>query len=250
MGDTAGDVGGILGSVVKGAGTGSVAGPWGTLAGAVVGLGSGIAGMISKHKANRELEALKAQDPHYGINPVAVERLSFAKALLNARMPGASQMERNIFANQANQMGNIAQNATDSSQMLALGAASQGQTNNALQNLNLQEAQDYQRRYGNLQAAQEGMINEGDKLHKDKVRNFEDAVAIKGAQAENRTQAWNSLSQAGFGMMNFGLAGGWDNIMKGFGNRANSMGGPQIQMNPMQTQLGDASMNANFYQGN
>lgn len=244
-----GDWGGVLSSTLKGAGTGSVAGPWGTLAGAVFGLGAGIAGMVSKNKANKELERLKSQDPHYGMNPIAVERLSFAKTLLNARMPGASQMERNIFANQATQMGNISQNATDSSQLLALGAASQGQTNDALQNLNLQEAADYQRRYGNLTAAQEGVVKEGDKLHQDKVRNFENAVQIAGAQQQNRTEAWNSLAQAGFGVMNFGMAGGF-NQFGNFGKRANSMS-PQITMpSVMQGQLGDASINSNFYQEN
>lgn len=182
----------------------------GGLVGAGVGILGGIGGLFAARKNNKSLDKLVGQNPQYTSNPLAAERLAFAKSLLNARMPGASQMERNIFTSQANQMGNINANATDSSQALALGASTLGQTNQALQGLQMNEAQDYQRRFNNVTGAQEGMINEGDKVYQDKIRNFQDLVSIRGAQAANRSNAWNSISQGGFAAANFGLAGGFN----------------------------------------
>ena len=180
----------------------------GAAIGAGIGILGGIGGLFAAKKNNSELGKLIKQNPTYQSNPIAAERLSFAKSLLNARMPGASQMERNIFTAQGSQMGNINANATDSSQALALGAAAQGQTNQSLQGLQLQETQDYQQRLNNVVGAQQGMINEGDKVYQDKIRNFDDMVSMRGAQAANRSNAWNSISQGGFAAMNFGLAGG------------------------------------------
>jgi hypothetical protein len=196
------------------------------LIGAGVGLIGGIGGLFAAKKANKELSKLQKQDPTYTANPLAAERLAFAESLLNGRMPGAAQMERNIFSAQGSQMGNINANATDASQALALGAAAQGTTNNALQGLQLNEAQDYQRRYQNVVGAQQGQIQEGDKVYADKIRNFEDQVAMAGAKSANRSNAWNSISKGGFSAMNFGLAGGWDALVpKGNGQQGNGFSG-------------------------
>src|SRR5205085_1584394 len=90
-------------------------------------------------------------------NPIAGQRLGLAQTLLNARMPGAAAAERNIYGSQANTMAQVNRNATDSSQVLALAGAAQGQTNQAFSNLETQEAQDYQRRYSNLGFGMAGM---------------------------------------------------------------------------------------------
>lgn len=216
----------------------------GTAIGAGVGILGGIGGLFAARKSNKTLDKLAGQNPQYAANPIAAERLAFAKSLLNARMPGASQMERNIFTAQANQMGNINANATDSSQALALGASALGQTNQALQGLQLNEAQDYQRRYGNVLGAQEGMINEGDKVYQDKIRNFQDLVSIRGAQAANRSNAWNSISQGGFAAMNFGLSGGFDAMKGGFNKPKTPFAGINQPLNFGQA---DASINNQFY---
>lgn len=182
-----------------------------------VGLVGAVGKMIGRGKANREMNKLLSQDPTYKENPLARQRMGLAQQLLNARMPGASALERNIYANQANYMGNVGRNATDSSQALALGAASQGQTNNALGQLGINEAQDYQRRYSNLSNAQEGVINEGDKVYQDQVRRFGNLSQIRGAQNANRQNTWGDISNLGFSAMNFGLQGGFQNMMGGGG---------------------------------
>lgn len=158
-----------------------------------------IGGLISGFSANSKLNALKGMDPSYQANPMAAQRLGLAQTLLNARMPGATSMQQNIYGNQANQLANVNRNATDGSQALALGSAAQGQTNQAFANLGTQEAQDYYNRLGNLTGAQQGMIQEGDKVYQDKVRRYDDLAAITGAQLKNTQTNWNSLANMGLG---------------------------------------------------
>lgn len=180
-----------------------------------LGLVGGFANIIGAGGANRKLDALLKQDPTYTANPIAAQRLGLAQSLLNARMPGASYAERNIYANQANQQANIQRNATDASQALALGAANQASTNQSFNQLAQEDAQDYQRRYGNLTQAQQGEIQEGDKVYQDQIRKFSDLAQIRGQQNANTQAAWSGLSNMGFGLANFGLAGGFSKLFGG-----------------------------------
>lgn len=187
--------------------------------GASVGILGGIGGIFGNRKSQKTLEKLIGQDPTYKANPIAAQRMGLAQTLLNARMPGAAAAERNIYQNQANMMGNVNRNATDASQALAVAAAGQGQANQAFGNLATQEAQDFQRRYGNLTQAQEGQIQEGDKVFQDQVRRFGDLAQIRGMQAQNRQAMWQSLSNMGFGIMGLGMQSG------GGGGLSSMMGG-------------------------
>lgn len=162
------------------------------------GLGA-IGGIINGFTSGSKLNNLIKQDPTYTANPIAAQRLGLATSLLNARMPGATAMERNIYGNQANQLANVNRNATDSSQALALGSAAQGQTNQAFQNLSVQEQGDYYNRLQNLTGAQQGVIQEGDKVYQDQVRRYGDLAAVTGAKMQNTQTAWNSLANLGFG---------------------------------------------------
>lgn len=196
----------------------------------MIGLGTGLIGSIGNlfgnRRANRQLERLISQNPQYKSNPIASQRLGLAQQLLNARMPGAAARERNIYGTQANTLGQINRNATDSSQALALAAGTQGQVNEAFGDLSQQEAGDYQRRYSNLTGAQEGMIQEGNKVYQDQVRRFQDLAAIRGTQNRNRQNTWQGVSNMGFGLMNFGLSGGWESMFgQGGGTGTNMSGG-------------------------
>lgn len=210
-----------------------------SIAGLGLGVIGGIGGLFGAKKSNRQLEALIKQNPQYQANPIAAQRMGLAQTLLNARMPGAAAAERNIYQNQANMMGNVNRNATDASQALALAAAGQGQSNQAFGNLATQEAQDYQRRYGNLTQAQEGQIQEGDKVFQDQVRRFQDLAQIRGAQAHNRQSAWSSLGNLGFGMMGYGMAGGSGM----FGNGSGGGGNSQVDVSGMDHTLRGRPLN-------
>lgn len=188
----------------------------------LIGLGVGLVGSIGKAigrgKANRQMERLLGQDPTYKENPLAAQRLGLAQALLNARMPGAATAERNIYTGAANTMAGYQRAATDASQLLAGGADVQGRTNDAFSDLGQAEAQDYQRRYSNLGMAQEGVINEQQKVFEDNVRRFQNQVSIRGAQNENRQNTWGDISNFGFSLANMAAqnpnlfrSGGGDN---------------------------------------
>jgi hypothetical protein len=194
-----------------------------SMAGLGLGLVGGIGSMFATAKNNRQLQGLLSQNPQYKANPIASQQMGLAQTLLNARMPGAASAERNIYQNQANTMANVNRNVTDASQALAMAGASQGQTNQAFNQLGMQEGQDYQRRYGNLAQAQQGVIQEGDKVFQDQVRRFQDMAAIKGAQAHNRSSMWQGLGNLGFGMMGLGMAGGGG--MFGGGSGGSMFGG-------------------------
>jgi hypothetical protein len=219
----------------------------GPISAAGLGLGiiGGIGSIFGNRRANRELEKLIGQNPAYKSNPIAGQRMALAQQLLNARQPGAAAAERNIYGAQANSLANIQRNATDSSQALALSAGTQGQTNQAFGDLAQQEAQGYQQRYQNLAGAQQGMIQEGDKVYQDQVRRYQDLAAIRGAQNQNRQNSWQTVSNFGGGLMNFGLASeqGLANLMSGgmFGGsggagagRGGSSGGGMYGMTPSQ----------------
>ena len=182
------------------------------LIGIGIGLAGGIGRLIARGKANKDLSKLMSMNPTYKENPLAKQRLGLAQTLLNARMPGSAAVERNIFANQANQVSNINRGATDSAQALALATGTQGVTNNSIADLGVAESQDYQRRLGNYSQAQEGVINEQDKVFQDGVRRFQDQTQITGMKNQNRQNSWGEISNMGFGIANFGLAGGLDGL--------------------------------------
>lgn len=203
------------------------------LIGAAIGAAGTIGNIIGSRKANKRLEQLIGQNPRYQSNPLASQRLALAQQLLNARQPGAASAERNIYGSQANAMSNINKNATDAAQALALSSGVQGQTNQAFGDLAQQEAQGYQQRYQNLSGAQQGMIEEGDKVYQDQVRRFQDLASIRGAQTQNNANMWNTVSNTGFGLMNFGLAGGGNALTSGFGGNRSANQGAGATQNPL-----------------
>lgn len=201
------------------------------LAGLGVGLIGAIGGLFGNGKANRELRKLQAQDPNYATSEAGIanhgladSRLALAQTILNSKMPGSASIERGIYANAANQQGNIARNATSGAQALALGAANEGQANNAFRQEGLDQANYYRGNLQNLNEAQQGMINENQNDYNDQLRQYGDKVQIQGAINKNRQNTWNSIANLGFGVADFasnsgmGGKGGGNGIGGGMGN--------------------------------
>lgn len=183
-----------------------------------LGLIQGLANIFRQKKANKALEQLLQKDPTYQQSPYAAQQLGLSKQLFNGRMFGAPQLEKNIFTSGANFNANVNRNATDSSQALALGAAGQGQTDAALQDLQTKEQQNKYGLLKNLNEAYAGMINEGDKGYNDQVRRFGDLAQIKGQEQQNKTNALTGIfnginSDFNDALGIFGIASG----MPGFG---------------------------------
>jgi|HubBroStandDraft_2_1064218.scaffolds.fasta_scaffold00002_5 hypothetical protein len=206
-----------------------------------VGMIGGIANMF---KSNSKLSALQGQEPSYATSPYAAQRLGLAQTLLNARMPGAASMERNIYGNQASNVANVNRNATSGAQALAMGSAAQGQSNQAFQGLATQEQQDYYNRLQNMTGAQQGMISEGDKVYQDQVRKYQDLAAITGAKLQNTQTAWNSLANMGIGAAGVasqmgGMFGGGGRNVKPTAAASSYMGmNPVMQGMPQGTNQG------------
>lgn len=178
--------------------------------GAALGTIGTIGANLSGDKTRKELQRLKDSDPSYTENPYAKQRFALAQQLMNARMPGVANMERNIYGTQANTLANINRNATDSSQALALAAAAQGQTNDAFNQLGQLEMQNQQNMLQNYNQANAGMVAEGDKKYEDMIRRWSDQVNIAMAKHAIRGQQGQNMVGLGsmIGNMNFGGGGG------------------------------------------
>src|SRR6266700_3363581 len=138
--------------------------PISSIGGLGLGLIGGVASLFGARRANKRLDQLLKEDPSYAANPLAAGRLALSRNLLNARMPGASSVEQNIYGNEGNQLGNISRYATDSSTAISAGAAAIGAGNRQFQQLGQEENQDYQRRFTNYVGAEEGQIGEDTKV--------------------------------------------------------------------------------------
>jgi len=216
--------------------------PWGAIAGIGLGLIGGIGKMFGRAKANRELKALAKQDPTYSADPrimqMANQRLGLANTLLQARAPGAMQAERNIYSTQAGQLAGLNRSATDASQALAVAAGIGGQTQDAFTNLGQQEAQDYYRRLGIQGDAQQGVMNEAQRVEgnmfNDQLRKYQNKMDIQGAMQQNRQNTWGDISNLGFGLADFGMSGGFNGMFGGRPGTTQSITNQRVQNAPIQ----------------
>ncbi len=165
-----------------------------------------IFGIVAGMKWDKEMSKLKDKDPRYTTSPYAQNTLGLAQTLLNARMAGAAGRERNILGNQANAMAGVNRNVTDASQAAALAAGLQGGSNQAYNDLQMQENQDYYNKLNNLNQANQGMTQEHKDLFDDEVRRWQDQVNIITAQYKARKQGGQDISN--YGAMMGGLVGG------------------------------------------
>lgn len=170
-----------------------------------IGAGIGALGSIGKflfgNKQRREGKKIKPVFNQYQTNPYAKQQLGIAQQMFNGRMAGAPQLERNIMASGANFNANVGRNATDGSQALALAAAGQGQTNQDLGNLQVQEQQNKYGMLQNLNQAYGGLVNEGDKEHQSMLQKFQmdtqQKNALMGGGAKNMFGGISDLASLG-----------------------------------------------------
>lgn len=175
-------------------------------------IGAGLAGanaigrLFGGNKQKKEAKKINPIWQQYQTNPYAKAQLGLAQNMFGGRMAGAPQMERNILANQAGTVANINRNATDGSQALAMAAATQGQTNNAFSNLQMQEQQNKYSMLNNLNQAYGQMVDEGDKVYQSQLQKYQMDVqrkdALNNAGMQNKYGAVSDLSSMAFGLAN------------------------------------------------
>lgn len=175
-------------------------------------------GLLQNAKANK----IHPQWQQYQANPLAAQQLGTAQNAYNGRMGGAVQEEQNIFNNQANTQASVDRNATDSGTALAMAAAGQGSTNDALNKLGIQEAQNKYNLLGNLNQAYGTNIAEGDKVYNSMLQKYQ---MDSGAQQQLRSSAFNNIFGGANDFITAGILGGGgaaDGTLKnvlGFGQR-------------------------------
>lgn len=139
----------------------------------------------------------------YTGSPYAAATLGTAQQLFNGRMAGASIEEQNVLANQANQQATVARTATNGAQALAIDAAMQGQTNQGFHNIQLQENQNKYQLLNNLNMANAGETQEGDKAYQSKLQKYimdtNQQSALRGAGATNISNGIGGVESAATG---------------------------------------------------
>lgn len=153
---------------------------------AAAAVGKGILGLIQNSKANQ----IHPQWQQYQANPLAAQQLATAQNAYNGRMGGALAQEQGIYNAQANTQASVERNATDAGTALAMAAAGQGSTNDALNKLGVQEAQNKYNLLGNLNQAYGTNIAEGDKVYNSMMQKYQMDTQ---AQKELRSAAFNNI---------------------------------------------------------
>jgi len=127
--------------------------------------------------------------PTYEIPDEVSQGLGLRQQLLNARMPGAAEAERNIYESGAASLANAQQGAMDSASLLASAAGNQGAMNRALRKLSIQEDQDYERRVQGLERQQSQMAQYRDKeFDINKMQPYQEAAATRSALIQGGLQ--------------------------------------------------------------
>lgn len=179
--------------------------------------------------ADKQLQDLIAQNPTYQRSAYPGKQLGLANSLIGSRVPGAGQFQNNIFTSQGNQMANIGRNATDSSQALLFGAGAQGQADQSLGDLQLQEADWTKYGLQNLNQAYGANQQEDQYANQMEQQKYQNLVSLKGAQAANkmakRKALWNTVGDiANLGVSAFtgGIFGKGGGAGKGAGGSLGS----------------------------
>lgn len=140
---------------------------------------------------------INPQDTTYNESPYAKEMLGLARMRMNSQMPGTASMNRQVQQQAANTNATVQRGASSGNQVLQGAFAAQEMANDANTNLLGMQNQYDQQNMGNLEHAQQVMVNEGDKVYQDKVRrfmqDFQTKWALQNASWSNRAQGLNAL---------------------------------------------------------
>lgn len=176
------------------------------LAGAAMGL-SAIGRMAIGIAQGAKARRINPIRPMTEIAPEIRNMLALRQQNLGGRMAGAEQAEQNIRASTAQAVANQRQGATDAGQLLGMTALAQASEGRAMNDLAAQEAQDYQRRLGDLERTSAAMASERQRVFETNELQpyYEEArtkAALRQASIMNTIGGLESAGNAaGFGFM-------------------------------------------------
>jgi hypothetical protein len=174
------------------------------IGGAVVAGAGTIGKAIGRSNANKQMRKLLSEQPKYQENQLAGQQYALAQNMFNAQMPGTQQYMSGIERTRASE---IAAAERGGGNTLLAAAAAGGQANEAGQALAGQQAAYKQSAYGNVAAANQGLIAEQDKVYNDQLRQYQNRAQIEGAINENRQNTWGDVANFGMAAANFGMGG-------------------------------------------
>jgi hypothetical protein len=185
------------------------------IAGAVVGLGSGLYQTISGSKQQKQgqkaFEEAMAARPQYEISDTVKQQLAEAQARYNAQNPAIAMAYQQAQQGMANQMANAQRNASSGAQALAAGAGAQAQLQSIAPQLAAQQAAFQQQQQANLNQARGLMSQEektkfSDMLATNQARqNF--GLGLAQAGSAMKSQGLGAIAQGGLGLASAGLSG-------------------------------------------
>jgi hypothetical protein len=174
------------------------------IGGAVVAGAGTIGKAIGRSNANKQMRKLLAEQPKYQENQLAGQQYALAQNMFNAQMPGTQQYMSGIERTRASQIA-AAERGGDNTLLAA--AAAGGQANEAGQALAGQQAAYKQSAYGNVAAANQGLIGEQDKVYNDQLRQYQNRTQIEAAINENKQNTWGDITNFGMAAANVGMGG-------------------------------------------
>jgi hypothetical protein len=126
-------------------------------AGVITGISAGIKGISALHQAHKA-KKMQVNRPTYQIPQEILNNQAMYKNLANSsRLPGQSNIENQIGANSANSINAAMQGAGSSADVLASLGNTQNNTNNALNNLAIEGAQNQNMNRDKLAGANESL---------------------------------------------------------------------------------------------
>lgn len=183
------------------------------IAGAVIGLGSGLYQTISGSKQQKSgqkaFEQAMAARPQYEISDTVKQQLAEAQARYNSQNPAIAMAYQQAQQGMAGQMANAQRNASSGAQALAAGAGAQAQLQSIVPQLAAQQTAFQQQQQANLNQARGLMTEEqrtkfADMLAANQARqNF--GLGLAQAGSAMKSQGIGALVQGGLGLATAGL---------------------------------------------
>jgi hypothetical protein len=211
------------------------------IAGAAIGLGSGlyqtISGSKQQKRGQKAFEAAMAARPQYEISDQVKQQLAEAQSRYNAQNPAIAMAYQQAQQGMAGQMANAQRNASSGAQALAAGAGAQAQLQSIIPQLAQQQAAFQQQQQANLNQARGLMSQEektkfSDMLATNQARqNF--GLGLAQAGSAMKGQGLGAIAQGGLGLVSAGLMGKF-NKTNTTNNQATTVSNPgEYYNNPM-----------------
>lgn len=183
------------------------------IAGAVIGLGSGlyqtISGAQQQKKGQQAFEQAMAARPQYQISDTVKQQLAEAQSRYNAQNPAIAMAYQQAQQGMAGQMANAQRNASSGAQALAAGAGAQAQLQSIAPQLAAQQAAYQQQQQANLNQARGLMTEEqrtkfSDMLAANQMKqNY--GLGLAQAGSAMKSQGLGAMVQGGLGLATAGL---------------------------------------------